>query len=375
MNQQEYEMTRTQFLALGCVAMLSPLIRLVPSVSVRLAGSGAWLSSILAAVPVFTLAAAGMALVKHAGPGEGLDRVFLNVLGPFFGRVTLAVYALWFIFYAGFTLRSGADRFVTSVYQQSGPGVFIAVMLALSLIAALGRIRALARMAELICPILLLTVILILLFSLPEVNADNLPFPTFSDAKSIAAGVIPTADVLGAAAFWAFLEGCVDPSSRSAKRAAPWILIILAIASLLCVVSVGIFSSAWVSEMRYPFFYIVRELDILEFLQRIEALVVAMWVFSDFVFVSLLLHMAVRILRLLFGRPVPSAPERALSMRNARWLIPLCAVGALAVSLAIAPSALGLEKWSDLLVPAANIGLTYVFFPFLLIIGKLRRRV
>lgn len=53
-------------------------------------------------------------LTRKRVPGEGLGGVLLRVFGRFGGTAAVLLYTAWTVFYAGFVLRAGADRFVTA---------------------------------------------------------------------------------------------------------------------------------------------------------------------------------------------------------------------------------------------------------------------
>ena len=143
--------TRKQFAAAIFTGLLSPLMRVLPRSSVLLAGKAAWLSVAPAFLALLALMALMNALRRALLPGEGMANLLLRVLGPWFGRLALLLYAAWFLFYAGFLLRSGAERLTATVYQQSAVTPFIVVMLALCLLAALGTLRATVRTATARC--------------------------------------------------------------------------------------------------------------------------------------------------------------------------------------------------------------------------------
>lgn len=368
--------TRRQLLAVSFAALLSPMARLVPSVSVYLGGSSAWLGSLLAFFPLLLLLAVSIALQKSLAPGQGMGNVFINVLGKPFGRVCLGIYSVWLTFYAGFILRSGAERFVITVYPDSRPWFFVAAMLILSLVAAFGTFRSLARAAELIRPLLIAALVTVFFFAFPDINKNNLPRPIPADAPSIAASALPVMQIVGITAYFGFLEGFVTPGSLSAKKVLPWTALMLFLGAALCVYSVGIFGAELTTSMLYPFFYIAREASIGDTIERIEAIIIASWVFADFALLTALFHIIFINLRLTFGMDAsPAAVESASGLGSGRWLILLCALGALLAAIFISPTNLGLEKWSRVIVPAVNLAMTYGVFLLLFVIGKLRRRI
>ena len=108
------------------MSILSPMVRGIPAETAEAAGTGAWLSVILAAAP---LAVAVYFLCLLAGKRRGMATALAQALGSFCGRLLLFFYALWFLFLAAFILRTGADRFISTIYPGSGPQVFVIVML------------------------------------------------------------------------------------------------------------------------------------------------------------------------------------------------------------------------------------------------------
>ena len=65
-----------------------------------------------------------------------------------------------------------------------------------SLIRALGRAVSLARMARMLLPLLLGVILLLLLFSLRQIDADNLLPLTAEDALPVLCGALPVGEVL-----------------------------------------------------------------------------------------------------------------------------------------------------------------------------------
>ena len=108
-------------------------------------------------------------------------------------------------------------------------------------------------------------------------------------------------------------------------------------------------------------------------LERVEALVVSLWVFSDFVVISLCLMSAQHCLRLAMGKRAHYAGERALDMRSGRWVIWLCAGACVACSLLIAPEPRALDFWSRYIIPGINLAFGFVLLPLVYLSGRIRK--
>ena len=105
-------LTARQASAIAFVALLPPATRLLPGLCAELSGRAAWLCP-LVALPFLAITAWLVGkLTTNAASDENLAGLILRGLGPYAGAAVLIIYALWMVFYAGFSLRSSASRFI-----------------------------------------------------------------------------------------------------------------------------------------------------------------------------------------------------------------------------------------------------------------------
>ena len=289
------------------------------------------------------------------------------------GRKVLALYAGWFLFSAGYTLRSGAARLTATVYQQSGDGPFLIVMAALSLVAALGTLRAAARTAVLLRAILLGVLGAVFLFSLPNLEMKNL-FPLeMTDAPGIVLGAWPVLTVGGAAALFSFLNVYVEPTETPTKWTVPPLTLFSLCSCLLCAEAIGTFGVNVTTRLRFPFFTMVRDISLNGIAPRIEAVVIAMWVFADFILCAMLLRCAHEALRTVFGLP-KSEDISFFSMKKGRFLLWLEAAAVFLLGKFAISTSGDFRLWSDRLVPLVMNCFVFGGFPLILLVGKLRKK-
>ena len=110
--------------------------------------------------------------------------------------------------------------------------------------------------------------------------------------------------------------------------------------------------------MNYPFFAMIRSVRIIKSVERIEALVVALWVAPDFVLVSMLLIIASRTLMKCAGY-VPREGGAALDMTHGRFIIWLCARGSGAGVRVYRPGFLCAGCFGKI-IPGLNMALIFV---------------
>lgn len=366
-------LSRRQTLALMFVAMLSPFLRLIPRQVALFAGRASWLAPVLAFFPLLALVLVLERLLK-AAPGQGLAAVSCKILGRGLGKAALVVWSLWLCFHAGFLLRSGADRFIGTIFPDSEPWIFVGVMAVLVLIAGLGSVKTLARSAEIFRPLLAVVLVAVLLLALSEVHWEYVLPVAAKDLWPAAKGGVMVADTMCIVlVFAAFLAGYESSDTPRVKSFARFLGLGCLLAAAICIVVVGICGATLTARLSYPFFSMVRDLTVFHTVQRFEALVVGLWVLPDFVVVSMELLIAADNLMEVFGGE--KIEHAGLSWRSGNKFIWLGVLGAVATAVLIARTAKGLALWAFTLVPAVNLALCFGFPVLLFLVGKARKIV
>ena len=117
---KEYD--RRQLKAMCFVASLAPVTRLLPKATAQIAGSASWLAP-LCALPMLLLYLLVLtALMNMRREGEGLGEVVMRRAGRTAGSIGLGLIAVFQLFSAGFILRTGAHRLISTIIQPPGLG-------------------------------------------------------------------------------------------------------------------------------------------------------------------------------------------------------------------------------------------------------------
>ncbi len=349
-----------QFVAAVFLSALSLLIRRFPRSLAARAGRGALLAVPLSALPMLALIAAAYLLFRRRAAGSGLSEVFTDLLGRTPGRLLTGLYGLWFVLYAGFLLRTGADRMLTAVYTGTQPWVFICIMAPVCAAAAAGRLLPLARSAMIFRPLMLGLILAVALLTAKDLDLTLLrPLPPVDAA--VAASALEIANLLTIAFFLGFGADRLERPLR-VRDWAPWLAALLGVIGLMTALCLGMFGQELTAKLRFPYFMLVRDLTVLGALERVEPVVIALWVFPDFVLISLLLHLAAGNLRF------------SLSLRAGRALPLLCAAAAAAAALALPGGIDAQRRLSERVVPILCAALGFGPLPLLLPIAALRER-
>ncbi len=362
MTNRSDTISRTQLTALAFVGLLSPTVRRIPGQLSLEAGRACWVSVLFAAVPLVIMALLYAALRKRAGSLGG-EELVLGALGAGAGRFVLGATGLWLIFYCSYHLCTGADRFISTIFPNMRPVFLILVMLAMCLIAALGEVRALARSAMLFRPVLLLVLIVLAVFALPDVDFSELTPPFENGAVPAFRGVLQLMNIASITFYLSFLEDHTQ-ESFSAGRFITWALTYVMILLFLCIAVPGLLGLELTQNLAHPFFTIIRELTLFSSVERLEAIIIGLWVFPDFILTSVLLKIASKLLARALGLSAPKAEgERFFSLRGSRWLVWLCWALAGAGTLVIGGNSFRIMHLSKDLFPALNFTFSLALLP------------
>lgn len=366
-------LTARQAGAVCFVGLLPPATRLLPGLCARLAGRAAWLCPI-AALPVLLIVAWLMKkLTANAAEGENLAGLIRRGLGRWAGGAVLIVYGLWLVAYAGFSLRSSASRFIYTIYPGAPPWPFVIAGLVMGLFAVLAPVKALARASELFRWLLVLALVPILVLGFLEADVETLTPVYFSDAVPVLEGAL---SALGTGAFLLVNIGFQQRRAQ-AEAPAPELARPALLMALLVAVTVGRFGHELTGRLTYPFFALVRNTSVFGVTERIEALVTALWVLSDFVLFAFALSAGSGCLRLAFGLGLDAVSEkRALfDLRGGRWLIWLCAALSALTAALIAPDSAALALVSQVIAPGVNLLMLFGLALPALLIGRIRGKI
>ena len=349
-----------QFTAAGFVAALSLLIRRFPRALAARAGRHALLAVPLSVLPL-ALGLAAAWLLFRGRRARDVPALLTACVGAAAGRVLTGLYGLWFAAYAGFLLRSGAERFLTTVYPGAQPWVFVCSTALLCAVAAAGPTAAIARAAMLFRPLMLGAVALVALLTAKDLDLTLLLPLRGADGGGVWLCALEIANLLSVGFFLGFGASALDRPLRL-RDAVPWLGALLGVIALMTVGCLGMFGPELTARMTYPYFMLVRDLTVLGALERLEPLVVALWVFSDFILISLLLRLAAGSLRF------------ALGLRAHRTLAALSAAAAAVCALALPGSLDAQRALSERIVPLICAALAFGPVPPLLLIAALRQR-
>ncbi|WP_138495608.1 GerAB/ArcD/ProY family transporter [Paenibacillus pinistramenti] len=254
----------------------------------------AWMSSMISGLIGVAASYLGTRLaLRH--PGQTLVEFSGVILGKWLGKLILLPYLFqWYIVIPlimrdQYTFVHINVLFMTPVWMVVGPMLLVIVYAVYH-----GGIEAIARCTQVWSPILL--VILLITFGVTINNLDwKALFPVYAltGAGPILKGSLVPAALLGESVNVMMLAAFVDKPGRGTQRAAVSGVLLAALFITIGILWV-IMTFGWhiASKLKYPFFDMVKLVYLMEFIQNMDVFIMAVWLVSIFIKMSVYVFVA-----------------------------------------------------------------------------------
>ena len=266
--------------------LLAPMFRVVPGSWSEDAKQGGWVPPLLALPLLLGVTAILLGACRRLPEGAGLPRLYTLAFGGKAGGAVTVITGLWAIVVSAAALRYYSESIIASVYQDTSVWIFLLGAMALVWRACDLGMGAISRMAGVYLYIIGGALLLLVALSLPDLRLYHLwPFWT-GGWQGMAKGALP---VLGVEApMLLLLLGRTEPykEPEGGKKLLLWLTASALTMTALRVVVIGMFGWQTAARLQIPLFSAAKEIYLLEVFERIEALVVAVWVLSDVVWIA-----------------------------------------------------------------------------------------
>ncbi|MFB5674900.1 endospore germination permease [Paenibacillus terreus] len=228
-------------------------------------------------------------------PKQTLVEFSMTILGKWPGKLVGLLFLLQWYWVISAILRDEYNFISVSMLPYTPPYVILLGMLAVIVYGLQkGGIEAIGRCSELWGPLLLIILGLIFAMTMHNLDIHSLA-PVYADSglTAIAKGALTPASLTGEVTLIMMLFPFVDqPGSttrRSVLRGVLLSSIILLLGSMWVIMT---FEPAVASAMYFPFFEMVKIVYLVEFIQHVDLLAVAVWLLSVFIKLSVYVFIA-----------------------------------------------------------------------------------
>jgi len=296
---------------------------LVPAITARLAKQDLWLSPIWGSISGI-LAVCIASKLNKLYPEQTIIQYSEHILGKIAGKIVGLTFILYFLHLNGMVIREYGEFVVGTFLNNTPMYIVMGAMLLVCSLAVYGGIESIGRSSQILVPVVSLLFVLMTLLLIKDLDPNNL-LPIMEDGlkPSIMGSIVPSgwfSEFIAIAFFLPFL--------KDSEKAMKWgIISVISVTALLVLTNVSTYMLLGKLTIKetYPVMVAVRYISIADFLEHLEAIVMAIWVSGTFIKISLFYYITVlglaQLLRLSDYRPIV-LPIGFLLLVIAIWTTP-----------------------------------------------------
>lgn len=350
-----------QAVILFLLAVFSPSIRLFPTYSSEIAQTAGWLSPLFAVVPFLILPLLHQSFFKK-NSGKNLADIYYEVLGKFLGRVVLFFYLFWLCVLLGLYVRYFAERFLSTIHPDTPMSFFTIAILGVAFVVARGGLVVFTRLTEVFFLGFMALFSITFMLALPDLKFLHLYPVTYYDILPLMKSTYPILGIWGYFTFMMFFADRMN-DKENIKRFGLQSAVFLVITCLsILIITIGTLGYNIAGRVSLPYFIAMKNISVMDTLERIESIVLAFWIIVDFVIITLFVLLVAAVIKSLF------------SLNGTKNFISPVVLVAYLFSFYIAQSRFELEDFSLLFGMNTNIVLCYIIPLIIFGIGKLRKK-
>jgi spore germination protein KB len=271
--------------------VLPTAILTAPAITVKQAAQDAWLSIIVATM-VGLLIAGLVTGLSLRFPGKTLLEYAEEILGRLPGKMVGLLYIWWFLHGNALILDEYASFLCSALMPDTPVIVFFLFVTVVAALAVYSGLEVLSRFNQLFLPLVLGLLLVVFFLAAKDMEVTRL-LPVFDkDAAAILKGAVIPASWFGEIVIFALLIPFLD-RAEEAPRVAVTAILICGLYLLICIlVVVMIFGPHVSARWIFPTFNAIRVVSIANFLERLESIAIAVWMFGGFAKIGIFYYAA-----------------------------------------------------------------------------------
>lgn len=278
------QISAAQMGALLYLSTIGTAFLVMPSAATLMAGSDMWLTPIFASlggfIPVW---AAGR--FHRLYPGKHFFAVIEAVLGRVAGRAAGILFLLFHLHIGGATIRDYSEFISGNFFQRTPILVITASMLLVCAMVVKSGVETIARCAQIFMPAVLALLLINVVLLIPDMDITEMLPILGNGPLPVVKGIFVVQGWFCQFVLITFLLPYVE--GDKANRAGYWSVAAAAATMVLINLTVLFLFGIDASQFYYPFLMASRYIRVADFIEHVEAMVMASWVLGTFVRISL----------------------------------------------------------------------------------------
>jgi spore germination protein (amino acid permease) len=342
------------------VMTASPGIRIFPQFVAKIVGKAGWLTPIVAIIPMILLILIINSFFKNNKEANLCD-IYYKVLGNVTGRIILFLYLLWILMLTALYVRFYAERVLTSMMPHTSITFLIITMVILVFITVRRGVILITRFSEAFFGIFIATLGLIFIMGISRIKLSNYMNVSYQDVWPMIKASYGLFSIWGYWLYVFFFGEKINKNENIKKFGFQALFLIVIMNTLILMVIIGSMGPYLTANITLPFFILTKNISILDVVERVESIALALWVISDFILITILTYVTVSIMKSIF------------KLSEIKWVTsPLIVFEAIG-SLFFFRNIFELETFSRAIVLPGNIVFEFLIPAIVFGIGKIRK--
>ncbi len=359
---EEGKISSRQAIFLMVSTVLSTAFLFVSSGTAYLAGQDGWISILLATLVALLASWLAVSLGLRF-PDKTLFQFSEIILGRWPGKVVALLFILWYVYFAD-ALRQYGSFLVDAFMPDTPLIVFELVFMAIAAYAVRNGLEVFNRINEIILPLILGSLIVLYILAGPQMDLKRL-LPVFIErgAVPVIKGAVMPAAWMGEIVTMAMLIPYLNKAKEAHKVAVTATLINGFFILVSFVAGIAVFGPKISAGWFFPGLNVAMMIHLANFIERFEAVIMAVWVAGALVKISL------------FYWVVVLGSAQLLELKDYRPLVLPVGVIFLALSIMLHDSVMDLfvfvsTYWSVLALTVFELGLPLLLLVVAVIRGQ-----
>ncbi|HBY19469.1 MAG: hypothetical protein A2Y24_06975 [Clostridiales bacterium GWE2_32_10] len=297
---QKGKITVYQAMLLFITATYTPAVRLISSVTSKEAKQAAWLTPFISFILFIILIFIIHSIYRKYKDVSFMDAIY-DIMGSFLGKIIVFLYLITLIILLALYFRYFAERLAMSIYPHADINFFIIVMLGVVGITLRHGIVNIARMNEIILPFITVIFILLSLLLLPNIKIENLTPISYKDILPVFNASFSVTAIWVYVLFVFFIGDKIKNKEEIKSYGIKTGVFLLVYTVLMIVTSVGVEGYSIIARAPLSYFIVIRDVSIFGIIERVESILIATWLLSDFIIISVFSYIILELLKSLFN--------------------------------------------------------------------------
>lgn len=279
-----------QLLFLLLIADLATSFLYVPAITAKAAGPDAWISLILV-VTVFALAVAAVctSLAKRF-PFQVFTEYLPEVIGRIPGKLLGVCYIGFFVHITSVMVVEGAQFVKTNFLTETPLLVLELVLAGVAVYGVYQGIEAIARHNEIVFPIFVLSISILILLVIKDINMNNYLPVMENGFVPVFKGAMTPGTWRGEVFIILMLFPYLNQKEEAFKATVGMAFLAGIIVTAVVATAIGVFGDLYTARLTYPGNTLARYISVAGILERMELVIVIIWVAGVIVKLAIFYH-------------------------------------------------------------------------------------